>query len=207
MCDTQSPRSHFKTWTTNCKTTILYFLLLCSEMLTQWLNFHHQPSLLTASFVSDTWFMNILRLVMTYSNMQHFSNLESQCNSCWGSLMHTKSAFVGSLKSTDNIAQMAAMLRPEMKRYVLWYIFAADFGFLSWPRISYCLYIYIYIYIFIFIFIKNYLELLISIYKISLQKCSSSMGTDGSEVFGCRLVTEVDGESSAIPDSLATNIS
>lgn len=59
----------------------------------------------------------------------------------------------------------------------------------------------------IYTFIKNYLELLISIYKISLQKCSSSMGTDGSEVFGCRLVTEVDGEPSAIPYSLATNIS
>lgn len=44
--------------------------------------------------------------------------------------MHTKSASVESLKSTDNIAQMAAMLRPEMKRYVLWYIFAADFGLL-----------------------------------------------------------------------------
>ena len=29
--------------------------------------------------------------------------------------MHTKSAFVGILKTTDNIAEMAAMLRPEMK--------------------------------------------------------------------------------------------
>jgi len=44
--------------------------------------------------------------------------------------MYTKSASVGSLNSTDNIAQTAAMLRPEMKRYVLWYIFAAGFGLL-----------------------------------------------------------------------------
>jgi len=29
--------------------------------------------------------------------------------------MHTKSASAGSLKSIDNIAQTAAMLRPEMK--------------------------------------------------------------------------------------------
>jgi len=87
---------------------------------------------------------------------------------------NAKSASDGSLKSVDNIAQMAAMLRPEMKD---------TFCGIYYP------------------------ELLISIYKISLQKCSSSMGTDGSEVFGCTLVTEVDGEPSAIPYSLATSIS
>jgi len=114
--------------------------------------------------------------------------------------MHTKSASVGSLKSADPIARTAAVVRPEMKD---------TFRGIHMPLILAFRHDHVFsiVYIYIYIFIKNYPELLISIYKISLQKCSSSMGTDGSEVFGCRLVTEVDGEPSAIPYSLATNIS
>lgn len=89
----------------------------CSGMLTWLLNFH-QPSLLIASFVSaNLW--NILRLVMTHSNMTHIFNHKSRCSSYCGSLMHTTSASVGSLKSVCKTAlETVAMLTPQTNNMI-----------------------------------------------------------------------------------------